>query len=156
MTSHSSPEWLHTCLRTVREFVSTEKHACFCLYMWRCVCLPGASAPKTPSAPKPKHAGFLTVSGRHQRLWPSPPSISAVCVWSHQIGSLIFYRSGFIVNSCRSTCQTTHSTFWPSLHPDNCGSDSGTETKKKKMVMRNKIKRERDTFLKIRRSFSSG
>lgn len=29
------------------------------------------------------------------------------CVCRHQIVSLVFYRSGFIVNGCRFTCQTT-------------------------------------------------
>lgn len=51
---------------------------------------------------KPKHPGFIRVSGRHPRLWPLPPPFisqlwACVCVWSHQIVSLVFYRSGFIV-----------------------------------------------------------
>ena len=87
---------------------------------------------------------------RHPRLWPPPPPFISqlcvcVCVWSHQIISLIFYRSGFIVihlpdNMLIHPAQPfglyfTETT--PALQPEE---NTKKKKKKEKKEMKKKIK----------------
>lgn len=117
------------------------------MFVCECVCVPpGALATENTTDAKTKTSRFHKSFMKTSQVVTSIASLylTAVGVCSHQIISLIFNRSGFIVTGCRFTCQTTckHSTcvtFCPPLHPEN--SSAAAKGQKSKQKMKNKSRR---------------
>lgn len=111
------------------------------VFVCECVCVPPwALATENTTDAKTKTSRFHKSFRKTSQVVTSIASLylSAVGVRSHQIISLIFNRSAFIVTGCRFTCQTTckHSaraTFCPPLHPENSSASAKGQKSKQKM-----------------------